>query len=72
MTAVALRAEIPQPSLSRLLNSMSEPRPSTLARLARALGVGGAALAPGAVRDRRTETRTQAARATIERHRPGQ
>ncbi|NOY90817.1 MAG: helix-turn-helix transcriptional regulator [Deltaproteobacteria bacterium] len=37
VSAVARRAEMPQPSLSRLLNSMSEPRSSTLHRLADAM-----------------------------------
>ena len=37
---------IPQPSLSRLLNTMSEPRPSTLARLAQAMGLTVADLDP--------------------------
>ena len=39
VSEVARRAQMPQPSLSRLLNSMSEPRPSTLLRLAEAMGL---------------------------------
>lgn len=39
VTAVARRAEIPQPSLSRMLNSLAEPRPATLQKLADALGM---------------------------------
>lgn len=41
---VARRADIPQPSLSRLLGSVSEPRPATLNRLAAAMGLAPAAL----------------------------
>ncbi len=37
VSEVARRAQMPQPSLSRLLNSMSEPRPPTLLRLAEAM-----------------------------------
>ena len=39
VSEVARRAEIPQPSLSRMLNSMAEPRPATLQRLADAMGL---------------------------------
>ena len=39
VSSVARRAEMPQPSLSRLLNTLSEPRTSTLQRLAKAMGL---------------------------------
>jgi DNA-binding phage protein len=48
VSAVARRAGMPQPSLSRLLNAMSELRPATLGRLADALGLPLAALSPDA------------------------
>lgn len=44
VSEVARRAKMPQPSLSRLLNSMSEPRAGTLNRLAEAMGVPVSAL----------------------------
>jgi len=44
VSEVARRADIPQPSLSRLLGSVSEPRPATLNRLAAAMGLAPAAL----------------------------
>ena len=46
VSEVARQAEMPQPSLSRLLNSMSQPRPFTLTRLAQAMGLPVAALRP--------------------------
>jgi len=46
VTNVARRAEMPQPSLSRLLNSLSEPRPATLLRLAQAMDLSVEALTP--------------------------
>ena len=45
VVAVAKRAGIPQPSLSRLLGDVSAPRAGTLVRLAEALGVTVAELA---------------------------
>lgn len=50
VSAVARRAEMPQPSLSRLLNTPSEPRPATLARLATAMELTVKALRPRASR----------------------
>jgi DNA-binding phage protein len=44
VSEVARRAEMPQPSLSRLLNSMSEPRPATMKRLAEAMRLSVSAL----------------------------
>lgn len=44
VSEVARRADIPQPSLSRLLGSVSEPRPATLNRLAAAMGLAPSAL----------------------------
>lgn len=44
---VAELAGLPQPSLSRFLNTPSEPRPATLHRLARAMRVAVADLTPG-------------------------
>lgn len=47
VSEVARKAEMPQPSLSRLLNSAAEPRAATMARLAAALGVSVSRLYPG-------------------------
>lgn len=44
VSEVARQAEMPQPSLSRLLNAMSETRPSTLLKLARAMDLPLSAL----------------------------
>lgn len=44
VSRVAELAGVPQPSLSRFLNTPSEPRPATLYRLARAMGLSVAAL----------------------------
>lgn len=49
VSAVAEAAGIPQPSLSRMLNTPSEPRPSTLQRLAAGLGMPLEALSPAAL-----------------------
>ena len=46
VSAVARQAEMPQPSLSRLLNSLSLPRAATLHRLADAMGIEVSALSP--------------------------
>ena len=46
VSEVARRAEMPQPSLSRLLNSLAEPRSATMARLAQAMGVTVSRLYP--------------------------
>lgn len=48
VSRVAAAAGLPQPSLSRFLNTPSEPRPSTLHRLATAMGLALADLAPPA------------------------
>lgn len=45
VTAVAQKAGIPQPSLSRLLNSASMPRRSTLYKIANALDLPETAIA---------------------------
>lgn len=72
VSKVAAAAGMTQPSLSRLLNSMSEPRPATLRRIAAAIGAPASALdfdaseaaAPRSLRQRRQdETRLGAARA---------
>ena len=47
VSEVARRAAMPQPSLSRLLNAMSEVRTTTLVRLAKAMRLPLAALLPG-------------------------
>lgn len=44
VSAVARKSGIPQPSLSRLLNSASMPRRTTLYRLARAMGLDESAV----------------------------
>lgn len=49
VSRVARLAEMPQPSLSRLLNSMSEPRLTTLSRLAKAMGLAPSELDPPTV-----------------------
>ncbi|MCB9764719.1 MAG: hypothetical protein H6739_33395 [Alphaproteobacteria bacterium] len=46
VSAVARRAGLPQPSLSRMLSTPSEPRAKTLMRLAAAMGVEVGALHP--------------------------
>ncbi len=46
VSAVARAASIPQPSLSRMLASLSEPRPATLRKLAVAMNLDLAALQP--------------------------
>ena len=46
VSEVARQADMPQPSLSRLLNSAAAPRGATLARLAAAMGVSVSRLYP--------------------------